>query len=192
MPTFHYDAEECAAFRRANLQWGGFSNMSSAYPLNVNGHHIRTSEAIYQALKFPGNADVQREIIAERNPINAKRISRRHERLWSRPDWHQQVKIKVMYWCLEVKLAQNFQPMSELLIASQGLHIVESSDKDAYWGARPVPGGFTGQNVLGRLLMRLRRRLLEADQADDLKVVPPLEIPDFTLYHSPISTIDAR
>ena len=96
-----------------------------------------------------------------------------------------------MYWCLQLKLAQNFIPFSELLNASNGLHIVESSSHDAFWGATPTTKNqFTGQNVLGRLLMRLRKQLLE--DPDAMRSVETLEIPDFFLLGNTIPRIELQ
>lgn len=45
-----------------------------------------------------------------------------------------------------------------------------------------------GENVLGRLLMELRE-VLKNDVDEKLRFVPPLGIPNFTLYGEPIEAI---
>jgi ribA/ribD-fused uncharacterized protein len=163
--------------------------MASGYPLEVNGVHILTAEAMYQACRFPHLPDAQKEIIGQHSPMTAKMKSKTF-RKDSRPDWDE-VRFKVMRWCLRVKLAQNYEDFGRLLLATKDRPIVEQSRKDDYWGAKVA--GFDdetliGQNVLGRLLMELRERL-KNDTNGSLKVVPPLKIPDFLLVGKPIGIV---
>ena len=172
--------------------FGGLSNMASGYPLQINGVRILTTEALYQACRFPHLPEVQREIIGQHSPMTAKMKSKPY-RKDSRPDWDE-VRYKVMRWCLRVKLAQNYTEFGRLLLATRDRPIVEQSRKDDYWGAKladEVGDTLIGQNVLGRLLMELREKL--KDDADGmLKMVSPLGIPNFLLLDKPIDTVTAR
>ena len=172
--------------------FGGLSNMASGYPLQINGVRILTTEALYQACRFPHLPEVQREIIGQHSPMTAKMKSKPY-RKDSRPDWDE-VRYKVMRWCLRVKLAQNYTEFGRLLLATRDRPIVEQSRKDDYWGAKladEVGDTLIGQKVLGRLLMELREKL--KDDADGmLKMVSPLGIPNFLLLGKPIDTVTAR
>jgi hypothetical protein len=85
-----------------------------------------------------------------------------------------------MRWWLRVKLAQNYSIFSRLLLSTADDPIVEESRKDVFWGAKPhSEHKRVGMNVLGRLLMELRKDLREGDPQKPL-TVSPLEIPDFT------------
>lgn len=143
-------------------------------------------------MPFPHLPEVQREIIGQHSPMTAKMKSKPH-RKDSRLDWDE-VRYKVMRWCLRVKLAQNYEEFGRLLLATRDRPIVEQSRKDDYWGAKLMDetgSTLIGQNVLGRLLMELREKL--KDDADGvLKTVPPLGIPDFLLLGRPIETVTAR
>jgi type I restriction enzyme, S subunit len=106
----------------------------------------------------------------------------------SRQDWDA-VRVKIMRWCLRVKLAQNFKSFGRLLWATGERPIVEQSRKDDFWGAKEVEDGtLVGMNVLGRLLMELREEL-KSSQHDEMRLVRPLPIPDFALYGQPIEVI---
>jgi ribA/ribD-fused uncharacterized protein len=171
--------------------FGGLSNMASGYPLWVNGVRILTTEALYQACRFPHLPDVQREIIGQHSPMTAKMKSKPH-RKDSRPDWDQ-VCFKIMRWCLRVKLAQHYKEFGRLLLATKDRPIVELSRKDDYWGAKVVGVAdetLVGQNVLGRLLMKLREQL-KTDTDGALQTVPPLGLSDFLLFGKPIETVTA-
>ena len=183
-----YCRADSAVFLKTKEEFGGLSNMASGYPLKVNGVDIRTSEALYQACRFPHIPELQREIIAQRSPMTAKMKGKPH-RDNSRPDWEQS-KVKIMRWCLEVKLAQNWDAFRELLLSTDGRPIVEHSRRDDFWGAKPVDGDMlVGVNALGRLLMELRKRVKQ-DPPESLLSVQPLPISDFLLYEREISEIN--
>ena len=60
-----YSPSAAAVFLKTNEKYGGLSNMAPGFPLCVNGVRIRTSEALYQACRFPHLPDIQRQIIDE-------------------------------------------------------------------------------------------------------------------------------
>ncbi|MCM8625163.1 NADAR domain-containing protein [Accumulibacter sp.] len=184
-----YDPSASVVFLKTNERFGGLSNMAPGFPLRVNGVRIRTSEALYQACRFPHLPDVQRKIIDEHSPMTAKMRSKPF-RKDSRPDWDA-VRVKIMRWCLRVKLAQNWREFGRLLLATGGRPIVEQSRKDDFWGAKVADdGSLVGMNVLGRLLMELREQL-KGDEAEGLRFIEPLAIPEFLLFRQPIEAIRA-
>jgi len=187
-----YARGEVVVVYKTKEEFGGLSNMASGYPLEINGVRILTTEALYQACRFPHMPELQQKIIGQHSPMTAKMKSKPH-RKDSRRDWDK-VRYKVMRWCLRVKLAQNYEEFGRLLLATHNRSIVEQSLKDDYWGAKTTDetgNTLIGQNVLGRLLMELREKLKE-DVDGTLKTVPPLSIPDFLLLGSPIETVIAK
>jgi ribA/ribD-fused uncharacterized protein len=121
-------------FNESAQALGRLSNMAPGFPLKVNGVLIRTSEALYQACRFPHLPKVQRLIIDEGSPMTAKMKSKSY-RSQSRPDWDA-VRVRIMRWCLRVKLAQHWETFSRLLLATGDQPIVEDSRKDDFWGAK--------------------------------------------------------
>ena len=189
-----YRRDESVVFLKTKEKYGGLSNMAGGFPLQVNGIPIRTTEALYQACRFPHRPEVQRLIIEQQSPMSAKMKSKPH-RADSRPDWEQgKVRVKVMRWCLQVKLAQNWEKFGQLLRETGDWHIVEQSRKDDFWGAKPIDDQtLLGANVLGRLLKELRGQLLaaaEQEQLETLQRVEPLPIKDFLLYGRQIEGIN--
>ncbi|MEM5808297.1 MAG: NADAR family protein [Candidatus Aenigmatarchaeota archaeon] len=188
-----YKANECCIFRKTKELYGGLSNMASGFPLKVNGIEILTSEALYQACRFPHLPDVQEKIIREKSPMSAKMVSKPY-RSNSRPDWDD-TRIKIMRWCLRVKLAQNFIEFGKLLESTFDKPIVEDSSKDDFWGAirdKQDESILKGTNALGRLLMELRQFYNEKRYSYEMFVVEPLNIPNFKLFGKDIETIDER
>lgn len=188
-----YEINNCCVFRKTKELFGGLSNMASGFPLRVNRIYILTSEALYQACRFPHLPDVQKMIINEKSPMSAKMVGKPY-RYNSRPDWDN-TKIKIMRWCLKVKLAQNFFEFGKILESTDNRPIVEDSFKDDFWGAIRDKGNdniLKGVNALGRLLMELRQFYYDNRYSYDMFVIEPLDIPDFKLYGNTIETIDER
>lgn len=182
-----YRKTEVASFRSTKEKYGGLSNMAGGYPLRVEGIFIHSSEALYQACRFPHRPEVQQLIIDQRSPMTAKMVSKPY-REDSRPDWDR-IRVRVMRWSLRVKLAMHWPNFGGLLLSTGELPIVEDSRRDAFWGAIPQDDGtLIGMNVLGRLLMELREEL-RGEEKEALRVVSPPPINEFLLLGKPIGRI---
>tara|TARA_B100000686_G_scaffold252653_1_gene263415 strand:+ start:4730 stop:5389 length:660 start_codon:yes stop_codon:yes gene_type:complete len=186
-----YFHRQSITFRKTKEEFGGLSNMAAGFELSINDVSIRTSEAIYQACRYPHMPEIQEKIIEQKSPMAAKMVGKPF-REKTRDDWNN-VRVKIMEWCLNVKLAQNFISFGTLLEKTYNKKIVEDSHKDDFWGAISDNDGktLTGENLLGRLLMKLRESYF-SDQKYNLLKVEPLKIPDFKLYSDPIGQIDGR
>jgi ribA/ribD-fused uncharacterized protein len=187
--------ENCVVVFKVNEDYGGLSNMNNDFPLRVNGLRVGSSEALYQACRFPHRPDWQQEILDAPHAMRAKMVARKEGRRkqHSRADW-EQVQQEVMRWCLRVKLAQHFERFGGLLRRTSPRPIVERSRKDRFWGAvLEADGVLRGWNRLGLLLMGLRDELLAAKvagQEDRLLRVEPPQVPGFLLLAKPIAVID--
>ncbi len=183
--TYHRD--ESAVFLKTNEQFGGLSNMAGGYPLVVNRIRIPTSEALYQACRFPHKPDIQKLIIGQASPMTAKMVSKPHRKN-SRPDWDA-VRVQIMHWCLRVKLVQHWEKFGELLLSTGDRPIVEESRRDSFWGAKPTETAtLIGINVLGQLLTELREQL-KSQYLDGLQVIEPPILTQFFLVEKPIGVI---
>lgn len=203
-----YSLHDSLWFKKVDEANGMFSNMHSS-PLKVNGITIPTSEALFQACRFPDYPEAQRDIINQKSPMGAKMKARSYKRMgYSRPDWgddntsteDNNLRIDVMRWCLRVKLAYNFSAFSALLLKNKTLPIVENAPtrRHTFWGAYPDAKNETvliGQNILGKLLMELRQEFLEALEKKNAREFLQVNVPDisnFKLYGEEINTIDRR
>ena len=184
-----YLRDECIVFHKTKESFGGLSNMAAGFPITISGRRISTSEALYQACRFPFNPSLQDMIISQSSPMTAKMRSKPY-RDQTRSDWLM-VRVRIMRWCLQAKLIQNYQVFSEILLTTGEKPIVEYSSKDNFWGA--VPQGdctLIGANVLGRLLMDLRLQLQE--NLFSVDSLPPADVENFLLLGSPIHEIYPR
>ena len=159
-----YIKEQACGFRFTKAVWGAFSNFQPlAVPIVAGPWSFGTSEALYQACKFPARPDIQRRIAEAPTAREAAAIGR-SPGLGIDPGWNAQ-RVDVMRWVLRMKREANVAEIDAVL-AETGEHpIVEVSTRDAWWGARPVADNYEGHNVLGRLWMELRQQLRENDPA---------------------------
>lgn len=168
-----YEADGVAAFLRVRDRFGAFSNMAPGYPLRVCGVDVPSSEALYQALRYPHLPGFQREIIGQPSPI----LSKRHAYMRvgdTRADWRR-VNINIMRYAIRAKAAAHHDRMSALFRETGDMPIVEISNRDPFWGARPDGTWLTGTNALGRLLMELRAELRAQPEDDPVRLVPNFE-----------------
>lgn len=127
---------------------GQYWFLSNFYP--VPGSRF-TVEHEFQAAKA-AHANERRWVLGAQSPGEAKRRGRR---VVLRPDW-EEIKVEVMRGFLKGKFSQ--PDLREKLLATGDALLEEGNDwGDIYWGT--VNG--RGRNMLGKLLMEVRRRLRE-------------------------------
>lgn len=148
---------ECVAFSKTKEAFGGFSNMSMEYPLEVNGVVFPSSEHFYQCMKYVDYPEAQREILGEKNPLLMKNKQKKHRGL-IRKDW-EDLKEIIMEVTVHLKLVTHWVKFGNLLVESGIKEIVEISKKDSFWGMVPQvtkPSVLVGENKLGMILSRFR------------------------------------
>ena len=155
-----YDPADAAVFRRVRDQWGEFSNMAGGYPIEIDGVTFRSSEALYQALRFPNSPELQAKI-GELNGMAAKRLAHNIRTPQDEALWRRGKRVDAMRVALAYKFEKN-PKLIQSLLDTGNKPIVEYSARDPFWGAKPVGDKLVGQNVLGKLLERLRSNILIA------------------------------
>lgn len=133
-----------------------FEFLSNFYlhPIVYNGKDWKTSEHAYQAAKTLVAAEIQK-IADAPSPGRAKRFGGPPEKggiVTLRQDW-KTVRVPIMYDILSEKFSD--PQLEERLLATGQLKLVEGNTwNDTFWGVDIRTG--VGQNMLGRLLMRIR------------------------------------
>ncbi len=146
------------AFTKVKLPHGWLGNMAP-YPVTFAGKTWRTTEALFQALRF-NNEDVRTLIHAEKSPMAAKMVAKKHSELMvvvpaSKQD------LQNMEMVCRLKLEQHPEH-KKLLKATGDALIVEDITKRAkggrhsFWGAALVQDKWEGDNALGKIWMKLR------------------------------------
>ena len=166
-----WTTEGAVTFRKTGDPYGFLSNMAPGFPLIVNDMMWRTSEALYQACRFPSSPELQEVIRSQASPMAAKMVTKPHRARDGRADWDN-VRVDVMLWVLRIKALQHPGFLADLADTGDRT-IIEDSHNDRSWGAvfSEEQGVFIGENQLGRLLMTVR------DEAGNLSrtgvVTPP-------------------
>jgi ribA/ribD-fused uncharacterized protein len=124
------------------------------------GAEYRSVEHFFQASKAQDYDDHE----WVRHGWRPQEAKQRGRQIDMRPDWDD-----VKYGYMLVGLRKKFEPGSltaNLLLGTGERFIAEDSPTDDVWGIRDRDGGFTGQNLLGKALMEVRKELRERQQAD--------------------------
>ena len=178
-----YELDKVAGFKKVNQQWGEFSNMA-AFPLNVAGVQVLTSEALYQALRYPHRPDIQRTILEQKSPMAAKMKSKPYRKDTTHTDFINN-QLQIMEWCVRLKVAQHYYKFVRLLRSAN--NVVEISHKDQFWGAVPTkqdPNILIGENQLGKIWDKI---IQEFRNGRDIKTVESIGIPSMKLLGKSIN-----
>ena len=164
-----YIEEQACAFRFTKAPWGAFSNFQPlAVPILAGPVNFGTSEAAYQACKFPAHPDVQQRIAEAPTAREAAAIGRTPG-LGIDPGWNEQ-RVDVMRWVLRMKREANAAEIDAVLAETGERPIVEVSTRDPLVGRaarrrslrgpqrpRPVVDGIAATASRGRPGCTLRR-----------------------------------
>lgn len=201
-----------SSYSRASSFWfskikdpaGILSNMG-ALEVEAGGKRWKSTEALYQASRFPDHPDIQELIRAEHSPMSAKMMSKPHREGKGRADWNE-VRVPIMEWCLWLKLAFNFRFIYWSLKEHLGQPIVEITAKktprpdDLFWGTLPDKGNpdqLSGTNMLGKLWMAIRDDVFAdpaipfGDLARKYAVVPPPPVENLRLFGQEVQPTQA-
>ncbi len=149
-----YPVADSVAIRKVKEPWGILGNFAST-PIIINNVSFKTSEQLFQLMKFKDAEPV----LAVYHANNPKMTAKHWEKSHRREDWGQMI-VDAMKYCLVQKYEQN-EAFRQELERSKGKYIVEDQTSfpkktpDA-WDVKLQGDNFVGPNLLGRLLMELR------------------------------------
>ena len=145
--------------RGVDEQHGWMGNMS-AHPVIHQNQTFRTTEALFQWLRFDGHPEIQKRLVAEKSPMAVKMVAKKHRRLLEKPD--SGIDLKMMRLCLKLKIKQHAELKEKLLATGDKLIVEDCSARprgDAfYWGMALIERQWVGENHLGKLWMKLREQ----------------------------------
>lgn len=149
-------------FTKTKLPYGWLGNMFAA-PITYNGQIWRTSEALFQALRFE-DLTIREMIRIDKSPMGAKMVAKQKENLTKRVVEPMSTEdLENMRLCLRLKFDQHPDLREKLL--QTGDHFIfedvsrRKGARHKFWGAVLTNNGFEGQNMTGKLLMELREEL---------------------------------
>lgn len=127
----------------------------SAYSIFWRKRKWPTLEHAYQAEKFTSRSIIK-EIFNAGSPFKAKKIAHEFSSK-KRPEWDDLYKISTMKALMNAKANQHPEVL-ELLLATEGLDLVENSPTDSFWGRGP---NWKGENMVGKLWTEIRRERIK-------------------------------
>ena len=144
-------------FTKVDLPYGWLGNMSS-FPIKHDGKVWRTTEALFQALRFE-DEEIREAIRAEKSPMGAKMKAKKHKAQMTIHPMSEE-DIKNMKLCVKLKLEQH-EPIRFRLKTTGFSLIIEDIEKrngerHKFWGAKKVNGKWDGENMMGKIWMELR------------------------------------
>ena len=151
--------QKVITFTKVKLPYGWLGNMSP-FPIEHEGKSWRTSEALFQSLRFDDESI--RELIREqKSPMAAKMMAKKHKELMKIKPLSDDDHMNMMQ-CLMLKIKQHPQLIDELLATDDSIIVEDVTSRGAkgsnlYWGAVFNENGeLIGENRLGQAWMRIR------------------------------------
>ena len=181
------------AFTKVNLPYGWLGNMSP-HPVWFNGRRWRTTEALFQALRFTCD-DLREQIRNESSPMGTKMVAKRlknenaeRSEIFSHKPMDT-TDMENMRMVLKLKIAQHPELLSKLL-NTQNKRIIEdvtsrAGPRHEFWGARKDGELWVGHNHLGVMWMELRGQLADWKNDHDADQVMPPFLQNFTRESQP-------
>lgn len=153
---------ELITFTKVALPYGWLGNMAP-YPIEYENKVYRTTEALFQSLRFNGFPEIQEEIREQKSPMTAKMVAKKYKHELVNYELCGEQDIENMKKCVRLKLEQHPKLKNELL-ETQNIPIIEDctarpQGSGIIWGAALQNGKWIGQNILGKIWEDQREEL---------------------------------
>ena len=151
---------EMVLIHAVNELFGGLGNMS-AHEVEHRDMKFKTSEHLFQWMRFKGHPKIQEKLFHRKSPMTVKMTAKSFRHLLEKPD--SDVDLEFMRQCLRLKMEQH-EEIKKLLQSTGRKMIVEDCTArprgdSFYWGLAKINGQWVGENWLGRLWMELRTEI---------------------------------
>ena len=157
------NTEKRIGFTKVALPYGWLGNMSP-YPIEYGGIIWRTTEALFQAMRFD-DIEIRHLIRDEKSPMGAKfKAKANKDKMNVEP--LSKIDIGQMAICIKLKIDQH-PNIKQWLIETGDAYIFEdvtsraNKGNNLFWGAALIDGELVGTNTLGKLWMSARKCLIE-------------------------------
>jgi hypothetical protein len=148
------------SFTSVTSDYGWLGNMYAA-PICFNNECFRTSEALFQAMRF-NDPEIKEVIRNEKSPMAAKMKAKFYQRQRVVVPMSQQ-DVNNMKNCLTLKFTQH-EELKKKLLSTGNTQIIENignrnGERHRFWGMKQTEQGWIGTNMMGKLLMEVREEL---------------------------------
>jgi hypothetical protein len=159
-------------FTKVSLPYGWMGNMSP-YPINYGGKVWKTTEALFQSLRFE-DEEIKEAIRGEASPMGCKfKVKAIVKKLKESNELHKRTveplsdqDVKNMELCIRLKIEQHPELLKELLKTGDTPIFEDVTSRGArgtnlFWGAMKLEdGSWKGSNVLGKIWEEIRKEKL--------------------------------
>lgn len=151
-------------FTKVDMPWGWLGNMYAS-PIKFNGKNWLTSEALFQALRFD-DEEIREIIRGEKSPMGAKMKAKGNKsKMVIEPMSERD--IENMKMVVRLKFEQNEVLKSKLKLSGEHVIVenigVRNGERHLFWGMKKVNGEWIGNNMMGKILMEIRKEFIEMD-----------------------------
>ena len=151
-------------FSKVDESYGWLGNMYGS-PIKYKDIEWKTSEALFQALRFEDEG-IKELIRCEKSPMGAKMKAKGNKNKMVVEPMSEK-DIENMKMVVKLKFDQNPVLKSKLKITGEHI-IVENignrkGERHFFWGMKKINGEWKGNNMMGKILMELRKELIEND-----------------------------
>jgi predicted NAD-dependent protein-ADP-ribosyltransferase YbiA (DUF1768 family) len=154
-------------FTKVKLPYGWLGNMAP-FPVKYEGKERRTTECLFQALRFDDET-IREELRSNKSPMGCKWSAKRFAK--EKPA-HRVVEplsehdLANMETVLRLKLNQHPELKQKLLDTGDETIIEDATSQKSksrkFWGAVLEDGEWVGENMMGKLWMKLREELKQS------------------------------
>jgi len=151
-------------FTKSSAPFGWMGNMSRC-KIFFEEQEWQSTEALFQALRFPEDSPIREEIRLAKNGYEAKQVAKLNRTKMSVVPTSEE-DLDNMRLCIALKIEQH-KELRDILIGSKGIPIYEDVTKrgegnsNLIWGAiKQDDGTWKGDNIMGELWVELREKLL--------------------------------
>lgn len=152
------------SFTKVKLPYGWLGNMAPYFVIYEEKEY-RTTEALFQALRFTNHPEIQEKIRAEKSPMSAKIVAKEYKSIIEKEGYELlgYKDIENMKLCLRLKIEQHPE-LKQMLLDTGDSHIIEDcttrpQGSGLFWGAALQNNEWVGENILGRIFMAARKSL---------------------------------
>lgn len=155
------------SFTKVALPFGWMGNMAP-YPVVHENVTYRTTEALFQCLRFVGHPEIQEKIRSQLSPMQAKIVAKEQIAIIEKEGFELmgEKDVQNMKLCIDLKIAQHPQLKQQLLDTLDKVIIEDCTSRPqgsgVFWGAAYQNGNWIGKNILGNILMEKRAQLENA------------------------------
>jgi N-glycosidase YbiA len=153
------------AFNKVSEPYGWMSNMSK-HPIDKEGKQWICAEALFQAMRFSNNTEIQQAISEQTNPMAVKFIAKKKTNIplmsvkpASEEDYNNLKEVIGLKFSQNAALKDELLATGDKILFDNAFSRKDREPESIFWGGYIENGALVGENRLGKIWMELRAGL---------------------------------